>query len=222
MNVAPSGYLYEHFVKAGFQVRLIPNYISLDLYPFKHRNQIRPRILWVRSFQKLYRPEMAIETLEKLLHTFPDAELCMVGPDKDGSLVACEKLIAEKNLGSAVRITGKLAKEEWVALSDSYDIFLNTTSVDNTPVSVMEAMALGMVVVTSKVGGIPWLFEDGKEGIMVEDADAEKFADTCSKMVQNPESSEALSSNARQKAQSWDWKEVKAQWQAILENGSDS
>jgi glycosyltransferase involved in cell wall biosynthesis len=221
INVAPSGYLYEHFIKSGFRVRLIPNYITLADYPYKYRGIVRPRILWVRSFQSLYRPELAIETLENLLQSYPDASLCMVGPDKDGSLDVCERIISEKKLGACIRLTGKLSKDEWIALSETYDIFLNTTAVDNTPVSVMEAMALGMVVVTSKVGGIPWLFEDGKEGIMVADADSTKFADICSSLLKNPETAGLLSFNARKKAKTWDWSVVKSKWQTLLEDGSD-
>jgi glycosyltransferase involved in cell wall biosynthesis len=132
---------------------------------------VAPRILWVRSFHELYRPQWAIGILERLLEQYPEAALCMVGPDKDGSLEHCQQLAHNKGLADKVYFTGLLSKADWLALSADYDIFLNTTSADNTPVSVMEAMALGMPVVTTKVGGIPWLFADGIEGIMVAEAD---------------------------------------------------
>jgi glycosyltransferase involved in cell wall biosynthesis len=214
VNIAPSGYLFEYFKYAGFNVVQIPNFIDLSQYPFKHRNLIRPKFLWVRSFQKIYRPEVAINILERLLLQYPDAELCMVGPDKDGSMDKCKTIIKKKKLEASIKITGKLTKTEWIDLSKDYDIFLNTTSVDNTPVSVMEAMALGMVVVTSNVGGIPWLFEDGLEGVMVDNADISTYCEVITSILLGEKCD--YSSAARNKAMSWDWVAVRSQWAEIL------
>lgn len=216
VNVAPSGYLKHHFEDAGFRVMLIPNYIELEQYPFRHRSQVGPSILWVRSFHESYRPHWAIEVLERLLRQYPQAKLCMVGPDKDGSLERCRQFAEEKGLGTKVRFTGRLSKPEWIALSADYDIFLNTTSADNTPVSVMEAMALGMPVVTTKVGGIPWLFEDGAEGVMVEDADVVKLTRAINSLIELPEKASAISAQARKKAEGWDWEVVREQWQQLM------
>ena len=55
-----------------------------------------------------------------------------------------------------ITITGILRKAEWIELSKDYDVFINTTNVDNMPVSVIEAMALGMPIVSTNVGGIPF------------------------------------------------------------------
>jgi glycosyltransferase involved in cell wall biosynthesis len=216
INIAPSGYLFEHFKTAGFSVEMIPNYIEIAEYPFKYRKEIKPTILWVRSFNKIYQPEMAILMMEKLVRVYPNAHLCMVGPDKDGSMEQCKRIIKEKNLCDNVKITGKLSKSEWISLSKDYDVFLNTTSVDNTPVSVMEALALGMVLVSSKVGGIPWLFEDGREGIMVENADPDKFAKVIIDLIEDPTKAANLSLYARRKSESWDWVNVKNKWEGIL------
>ena len=54
---------------------------------------------------------LALEVLEKLIETHPGASLCMVGPDKDGSLEKCKRFAEEKQL--PVTFTGKLSKEEW-------------------------------------------------------------------------------------------------------------
>lgn len=216
INVAPSGYLHHYFSEAGFRVELIPNYIELEQYPFRHRSLARPKILWVRSFHELYRPHWAIGILEQLLEKYPDTELCMVGPDKDGSLERCRKLAEGKGLADKVRFTGRLSKPDWITLSARYDIFLNTTSADNTPVSVMEAMALGMLVTTTKVGGIPWLFEDGIEGIMVAEANEEKLTNAIVEGIGQPEKAVCISRMARKKAEEWDWKVVKGKWRKVL------
>ncbi len=162
-NVAPSTYLLSRFKQSGFtNLQYIPNSIRLEDYPFKRRPQLKPRLLWVRSFAEVYNPLLALQVLEILLLKYPDAELCMLGPEKDETLKICRRMAEEKEL--PVRFFGRMSKQHWIQLSAEYDIFLNTTNVDNTPVSVIEAMALGLPVVSTGVGGMPFLLKDKETG----------------------------------------------------------
>ena len=111
---------------------------------------------------------MAIEVLKELKNTYPNAALCMVGPDKDGTQADVQQLIKRYQLHDSVEITGVLSKEDWHKKSEDFDIFINTTNVDNTPVSVIEAMALGLPVVSTNAGGLPYLINNGKDGILIE------------------------------------------------------
>ena len=214
--VAPSGYLKYEFEKRGYNVTLIPNNININDYHFKQRDEIKPHLLFVRSFHEVYNPEMAIKVLSELKKTEPNATLCMVGPDKDGSMERC-KLLAEK-LGvlNDVLFTGKLTKKEWHKLSEKYDVFINTTNVDNTPVSVIEAMALGLPVVSTNVGGIPYLLEDGKDALLVKRNDVKDMVNKIELLCSDIELSETLSYNAREKAVSFDWDVVKKKWIEIM------
>ena len=87
INISPSLYLKEKFINQGYIVKYIPNFININLYDYKKRNKCKPNILWVRSFHEIYNPQMAILVLSKLLIEFPEARLCMFGPDKYGSLL---------------------------------------------------------------------------------------------------------------------------------------
>ncbi|MDX5326375.1 MAG: glycosyltransferase family 4 protein [Bacteroidota bacterium] len=214
--VAPSGYLKEAFEDMGRPVHLIPNYLDLDRYSFIERSFIRPNLLWVRAIQKLYNPEMAIEVVESIRRNHPDATLCMVGGDKDGSMERIRTQVIDKDLEERVEITGRLPKEEWIRRSVKYDIFLNTTNADNTPVSVMEAMALGMVVISTNVGGVPYLIEDGVDGLLVPPRDPEAMTQAIEKVLQDPQWATTLSRNARVKAESWDWEKVKVKWESLF------
>ena len=64
-NIAPSGYLKYEFEKKGFSTTLIPNTIPIKSYRFKKRLKIKPRLLYVRAFAKIYNPTMAIEVLKE-------------------------------------------------------------------------------------------------------------------------------------------------------------
>lgn len=214
-NVAPSNYLFEAFKKMGFtNLALIPNPLEIEQYPFLERTELQPKLLWVRAFDVIYNPKMAVDVLCQLQEKFPKAKLCMVGPDRDGSMESCKKYALEKNV--MVHFTGRLAKEEWIALSTEYDIFINTTHFDNTPVSVMEAMALGLPVVTTNVGGIPFLLKDKEEALLVNDDDAEAMVKAVCTLLEDPETTRRIVLNARMKAESWDWEVVKGLWKELL------
>jgi len=214
-NIAPSNYLLHHFKMNGFNNTLfIPNTIEIGSYPFKERKTIVPHLLWVRSFAKIYNPNMAVEVLQKLRRFYPEATLCMVGPDKDGSMEAAKMLAAE--CGLEVTFTGRLSKKEWVALSENYSIFINTTHFDNTPVSVMEAMALGLPVISTNVGGIPYLLKDNNDALLVDDNSVDQMVAAITNLCKNETLVQTLSRNARNKAESFDWSNVKKLWKDII------
>lgn len=214
-NIAPSAYLYEVFKKANFKNLIyIPNTIDIDNYSFKERNKLVPQLLWVRSFSSIYNPKMAIKVLSELKKEFPKAELCMVGPDKENLIDEC-KLYADE-LNVEVKFTGKLLKEEWIELSENYNVFINTTNFDNTPVSVIEAMALGLPVVSTNVGGIPFLLTDNENGLLVDINDSEGMVIAIRTLFSNPNLQKNIISNARKMVESFDWNIIKKDWFEIL------
>lgn len=214
-NVAPSKYLMHHFESANIaNLMYIPNTIELENYPFKLRENVQPKLLWVRSFAKIYNPKMAVDVLHAVKKDYPEATLCMVGPEKDGSLQETKNYA--KQLNVEVQFPGRLSKKDWIQLSENYDIFLNTTHFDNTPISVIEAMALGLPVITTNVGGIPFLLEDNITGILVNDKDDKKMTESVKMLLVKSHIAKSLSRNARYLTQEFDWKEVKGAWGKIL------
>jgi len=216
VNVAPSGYLKDAFKKEGYDVTYIPNNIEINNYTFKKWEKLEPKLLYVRAFSTLYNPGLALDVLQKLLKKYPDAVLCMVGPDRDGTFEKIKVRCKEMGLEDKVTFTGKMEKEAWWELSKEYDIFINTTNFDNTPVSLIEAMALGLPVVTTNVGGIPYLVADGADGLTVPPRDADAMVEKIDYLISNPLQAKAMAQNARKKAESFDWEVVKEEWLKIL------
>ena len=214
-NVAPSGYLKQAFESAGFaNVVHIPNSIEIDKYKLKTRVELTQKLLWVRAFASIYNPEMAVKVLFELQKKYPNATLTMVGPDKDGSLQTT-KAFAE-SIGVAVNFTGQLAKEDWWKLASEHDIFINTTHFDNTPISVMEAMALGLPVVSTNVGGIPFLLTDKENALLVNDDDVSTMTDAICSLLEDQQKASDLALNARHFIEQMDWNVVKEEWKRIL------
>lgn len=217
INISPSVYLKEHFENSGYEVTYIPNFIPIKSYKYKNRNLTRPNILWVRSFHDIYNPMLAIEILKDLKLKHPEAKLCMVGPDKDGSLIKVEEASIENKLNGSLILTGKLSKKEWTDLSEDYDIFINTTNFDNHPVSVIEAMALGLPVISTNVGGIPFLIKDREDGVLVPANDKEKFVYEIENLISDNKFASEISVKARKKAEEFDWDQVKCKWFEVID-----
>ncbi len=215
INIAPSHYLLEIFKKEGYtNLAYIPNTIEIKKYPFLQRERINCKLLWVRSFASIYNPVLALAVVEELLNQGFDASLCMVGPEKDGSLEKCKTIAQQKKL--PVTFTGKLSKKEWIHLSKEYDIFINTTHFDNTPVSVIEAMALGLPVVSTNVGGLPFLITNNKTGILVPPNNVGVFVKAIKDLSANHRKAIQVSKNARLEVEKFDWEQVKEKWFKIL------
>ena len=217
MNVAPSKFILNAFQKEGYSnLTYIPNNLQLDLYPFKQREEVLPRLLWVRSFAEIYNPMLAVETVELLKKEGYPVELCMVGPEKDGSMKTCVDIAAQLHL--PIRFTGYLSKTDWISLSKEYDIFINTTNFDNMPVSVMEAMALGFPVISTDVGGMPFLIDSESNGILVPSNSALEFASAIIRLCEDKWLTKNISTNARKDIEQFDWREIRSRWLQVLDD----
>lgn len=216
INVAPSLYLKDAFEQFGYKVQYIPNFIPLEKYPFKLRTKVRPRLLYVRSFHKTYNPLLAIDVLKVLSVKYSDAALTMVGPDKDGSMQEARDKASQYGILDRLTITGRLSKDEWINLSPDFDIFINTTNYDNMPVSVLEAMSLGMPVVSTNVGGIPNLIDDRQNGFLVRPDSSTSFVDMISLLVEDADITKRISAGARQKAETFSWAKIRPLWEKLI------
>ncbi len=217
INISPSHYLMEAFQEKNFQVAYIPNYIETEIYPSRQRNGVRPKLLYVRSFHEIYNPLMAVKVLKSLTKFYDDVSLCMVGPNKDGSQQLVEELAEELGVKDRLIITGKLSKEEWIALSADYDIFINTTNFDNLPVSVIEALCLGFPVISTKAGGLPFLIDNEKDGLLVDLDDHEAMVNWVKHLVENDSITSSISSNAITKGQSFEWNNIAPLWYELID-----
>lgn len=214
-NVSPSIYLKETFATEGFtNVKYVPNSLKIHAYVFKQRPVEPIKLFWVRSFSEIYNPILAVKALKLLVDKGFKAQLCMVGPDTDGSLINLKQSSNSHNL--EVTFTGKLSKTNWFALSQEYNVFINTTNYDNMPLSVIEAMALGLPVVSTNVGGMPYLIDHGKDGLLVAPDNVEGMVDAILELYNSDVLADTIARNARHRVEQFDWEVVKEKWFEIL------
>ena len=101
-------------------------------------------------------------------------------------------------------------------MSEDYNVFINTTNYDNTPLSLIEAMALGLPVVSTNVGGIPFLIDHDVHGLLVNKNDDEAMTNAIVSIMLKTEKAHKLVDNDSSRAEYFDWHSVKMHWLKLL------
>ena len=129
---------------------------------------------------------MAVKVLKFLKDERIDAKLTMIGPDIDGSKKKCENLSRHLGISDDIEFTGLIKKEHLPKYYFDNNIFLNTTNIDNTPLSVLEAMASSLITVSTDVGGIKYLLNK-KNSYLVKINDHQGMAKKIIEILKNKE-----------------------------------
>lgn len=218
---APSPYLHQLLRPYCGGLRVHPNPIDTAKYRFRTRAMPAPRLVWVRAFHDLYHPAMAIRAVSALRDRFPEITLTMAGPDKgDGCLQRARALVAELALDDHVRFAGGMPPEAIAALLDDHDIFVNTTRADNTPVSMLEAMAAGLPVISTTAGGVPYLVGHDRDALLVPIDDAAAMAGAITRVLSEDGVAARLAANARATAERHDWRRVLPLWEDLFQSAA--
>jgi glycosyltransferase involved in cell wall biosynthesis len=213
----PSAYLLASMKSYCQTLVMLPNPIDISHYGFRLRESVKPRLMWLRALHHVYNPSLAVEVLARVRTKFPDSHLTMVGPDKgDGSLQAAVLRAKELAVETAFQVRGGIYKADVPNVLAEGDIFLNTTNVDNTPISVIEAMASGLCIVSTNVGGLPFLLTHEQDALLVPPNDAEAMTKAVERLLIEPYLAQRLSKQARWKAEQFDWTFILPRWEALL------
>jgi glycosyltransferase involved in cell wall biosynthesis len=213
--VVPSPYLGRALETLQLSARIIPNLINLTEYPFRHREKVRPNLLWMRTFHPVRNPELALRSIARLKRKYPEITLCMAGQDQ-GSLSQIRRMAIELGIDDSVRFPGFINREQKIEEASKADIFVNTNRVDNMPVSVLEACAFGLPVISTDVGGIRELLKHEDNALLIADDDDEAMADAIERLLEDPNLSSLLSSNGRKLAESVSWETIRLDWEKLF------
>jgi len=217
--VAPSPYLLENMKFYRSNITLIPNPIDITKYSFCPRNPPRPILIWLRAFHNIYNPPLAVFVIALLNSRFSGFQLLMGGGDKgDGSFQKTKQQAELSGVSHQIIFSGKIPNKDVPHWLHNGDIFINTTNYDNTPVSVLEAMACGLCVVSTNVGGLPFLLHDGKDALLVPPNDPVSMVTAIQRILTEPGLALNLSINARKLVEQFDWHKVYPLWEDLFQN----
>ncbi len=158
----PSPFLARVLAQHGVGSVIIPNIAEVQHFPWRARALFAPRLLVARSLEPLYGVDIVLAAFARLRAAHPEAQLHIAG---DG--VARAALEAQAASCGGVTFHGALKRAALAALHEQCDIFVNASRADNMPVSMIEAMASGLAIVSTSAGGIPDLVVAGRDALLV-------------------------------------------------------
>jgi len=211
--IAPSRYLQHEFSKLGIETIVIPNIIDVSNYTFKPRSRISLKILWLRRFIEIYNPMMAVKVVKKLKEDYNEVFMTMAGGGDSSQL---KEMIFEEGLANNINVLGFISKTAINDLGQAHDIFINTARIDNVPVTVIEAMAMGLPVISTNVGGIPYFLKHGVNALLVDNNDVEGMVYQIKKLFLYPNLCENLSHHGHETAMQYNWNQVKKKYLEIF------
>lgn len=205
----PSQYLVSVFAEFGIPARAINNLIELDKFTHCERSPLRPVFLSNRNLEKHYGVDHVLRAFALIQKQLPDAQLNVAG---EGSQRAALETLA-RDLG--LRHTKFIGRVEHGGIVEQYqaaDVYLNGSEIDNQPLSILEAFACGLPVVTTDAGGIPTMVTDGETGFIVDRGDHEAMADRALRLFENPDGTKSIARRARAECEKYTWETVGEQW----------
>lgn len=212
----PSDYLVEVFRGFGVEARAIPNFVDLDDFAYRSRLPVRPVFLSNRNFEPLYNVACTIDAFALIQQKVGDASLILAG---DGSERAALEARVRGHRLRNVTFLGKVKPQDMSGVYRMADIFLNSSDIDNMPISIIEAFASGLPVVTSDAGGIPYFVEHERTGLIFEKGNHWSMAEQALRLLRDETLSQKLIENALAECRQYRWCAVRQQW-LDLYNGS--
>jgi glycosyltransferase involved in cell wall biosynthesis len=210
--VVPSPYLAGVFARFGLSAAVVPNMIDLATFRFRERDPLRPRFLSTRNLSYPYNVASTLRAFAEIQSARPDASLTLVGAGPEERRL--KQLAAELAL-RRVQFTGRVEPHAMAQLYADHDIYVQTPDLDNMPLSVIEAFASGLPVVSTRAGGMPAILESGREGLLVSVGDHHAVAAAALQLLDDPERARLYARNAHRACAAYTWATVRGQWLSI-------
>lgn len=214
LRVVPSSFLQRVFGEHGLQADVIPNVIDLSRFRRVARRDFgaAPHLLVARNLEPIYGIDTALRAFAQLRQRFAQATLTVAGSGPE--LPRLQQQAHALDLGDAVDFCGRVDNADMPALYARADCVLNASRVDNMPISLLEALASGVPVVSTAAGGIPDMVEHGVHALLVPVGDHEALARQAERVLADRDLAEALVRCGAAEAERYAWPRVRAQWLA--------
>jgi len=207
--VVPSQFLVDVFAKYNLQAKAIFNFVDSANFKFREREDLRPIFLSNRNFEVHYNVSDVLRAFQIIQKRFAEAKLFVAG---FGTEEAKLKKLAEDLKLKRVEFVGKVSNEEMAELYEKTDVYLNSSLVDNMPLSFIEAFSAGLPIVSYATGGIPYLVENDKTGLLVEPNDFENLAQKAIFLLENQEFTKKIVAKAHAEVVKYSWENVREDW----------
>jgi glycosyltransferase involved in cell wall biosynthesis len=213
--VVPSEYLRDVFAGYGYDAQVIPNFVDLSQFAYRERRTFGPHLLSSRNLEPIYRVDVIVDAYALLKPLVPAATLTIAGY---GSEEPRLRAMVEAGGLEDVRFVGKVDPALMPRLYDEADLYLNASVVDNQPVSILEAFASGLPVISTPTGDIKSMVRHQRTGLIVPPVDPEAMAAAIQWMLDHPESAQELARQAHASTSRYVWPSVRDAWADVYRN----
>ena len=207
--VVPSGFLHQVFQRFGIRAEVIPNAVDLSLFHSGARAP-EPVVIVTRNLEPIYDLATALRALARVRREIESVRLVIAGTGPEHS--ALVSLAKSLGIDDVVEFTGRLDRDELAARLRSSWVCLNPSVVDNMPNSLLEAMASEVPIVSTCVGGVPFIVDDGVNGLLVPPRDDEAMAMAIIRVIKDAELADRLRESGRVAVQAYTWHAVGPLW----------
>jgi glycosyltransferase involved in cell wall biosynthesis len=205
--VVPSAFLQEVFARFAMQATVVPNIINIERFrPRGVRVSGVAHLVVARNLEPLYDNATAIEAFRMVRARLPYARLTIAGSGPQALELA--KLVSRLQLDDSIVFAGRLDRDAMAELYRSADLVLNPSLADNMPNSVLEALASGVPVVTTNVGGVPFIVKDHETAMLVPPGDPSAMARASLRVLEDDALWHRLSSAGVVEVQKYTWGHV--------------
>lgn len=205
--IVPSGFLQAVFTRFEMPASIVPNIIDIARFsnPTPQRRQ-RRHLLVPRNLEPIYDNETAIRAFFLVHRSYPDATLTIAG---SGPLAEPLAALAN-NLGltGSVIFSGRLDRDAMANAYRAADIAINPSLVDNMPNSVLEALSSGTPVVSTHVGGVPFIVTDQQTALLIPPQSPDLMAQAILRLIEDEALSNKLINNGLAHVQQFTWQQV--------------
>jgi glycosyltransferase involved in cell wall biosynthesis len=211
----PSGFLKAVFASHAIPAEIVPNIIDLERFRPATDGLARAvrHLVVARNLEPIYDIPTALRAFALVRKTMPDVRMTVAGSGPERG--ALEALCRELHIAEGVHFCGIRDRDEMAALYRSASVVINPSQVDNMPNSVLEAMASGVPVVSTNVGGVPFILRDDITGLMVPPSDPEAMAAVVLRVLGDAELASRLSAAAAADVQQYAWPRVRQRWSEV-------
>ena len=190
-------------------ISIIPNGVDLEQFPvssfqFPVKDKKGNTIITVSRLVKKNGIGDLIEAVDILRNEIPDAKLMIIG---DGPLIKSLKLkVQSLKLENNVEFLGEISNELLPKYLSMADVFVRPSLSEGLGTAFLEAMAAGLPIVGTSVGGIPDFLKDGETGLFCKVSDPKDIADKIIRILNDEQLREKIINNARALVvQKYDW-----------------
>ena len=210
MIIVPSAFLEKVFANRDFITRRVPNIVDLSHFLPDHkrkRNLAAPHIVVARNLEPLYDNSTALKAFRIVREGIPGARMTIAGSGPERAQL--EAMAMELGVADAVEFAGRVDNERMPELYREADLALNPSLADNMPISILEALASGVPVVSTDVGGVPFLVEDGKTALLVPPRNPERMAEAVLRVLRDESLRNYMVQSGLEHARRFAWKSVR-------------